>query len=82
MKDIKFYKYPTIISCIMGCIFLNPDYAYAKDAAPQAAEVINNLSILGPPMLLTAVELYKVRAYIKMYINNLKLYLHEPIKST
>lgn len=82
MKDIKLITYPTIISCIIGSILLTPDYAYAKDAAQQSTEVINNLSLLGPPALLTAVELYKVRAYIKMYIKNLKLYLHQPIKST
>ena len=33
-------------------------------------------------MLLTAVEIYKLRAYIKIYIKNLKLYLHESPIST
>jgi hypothetical protein len=66
----------------MGCLLLKQDYVYAKDATQQGTEVINYLSILGPPTLLTAVEIYKVRAYIKMYFKNLKLYLHERPTST
>lgn len=57
----------------MGCILLNQDCVYAKDAAQEGTEIINLLSKLGPPTLLTAIELYKVEAYIKMYIKNLKL---------
>ncbi|MBU3093613.1 hypothetical protein KPL35_16270 [Clostridium sp. CF011] len=53
---------------------LKPDYVYAKDTVQESTEVINFLSKLGPPTLLTAVEIYKVRAYIK----NLKSHLHEP----
>ncbi|MBZ9687245.1 hypothetical protein G9F72_013005 [Clostridium estertheticum] len=52
---------------------LNQDQVYAKDASQQGTEVIKFISNLGPPTLLTSVEIYKVRAYIKMYIVNLKL---------
>lgn len=61
----------------MGCILLKQDYVYAADAVHEGAEVINVLSNLGPPTLLTAVEIYKIRGYIKKYIENLKLYSHE-----
>ncbi|MGH4137141.1 hypothetical protein [Clostridium sp.] len=63
-------------------MLLNQNYAYAKDAAQQGTEVINILSTLGPPTLLTAVEIYKVRAYIKMYTHNLKLLFHQAPIST
>ena len=61
----------------MGYILLNQHSVYAIDAAQESTEVINFLSILGPPTLLTAVEIYKVRAYIRIYFKNIKLYLHE-----
>jgi len=66
----------------MGCILLKQDYVYATDAVQEGTEVINLLSILAPPTLLTAVEIYKVRGYIKIYIKNFKLYLHEHPTST
>jgi hypothetical protein len=66
----------------MGCILLNQDYVYAKAAAHESTEVINSIYKLGSPTLLTAVEVYKVRAYVKMYIKNLKLYLHQTAIST
>jgi len=66
----------------MSSILLNQNYVYAKNAAQQSTEVMIFLSNLGPPTLFTAVEIYKVRAYIKMYIHNLKLYLHEDPIST
>ena len=66
----------------MGCILLNQDYVYAKDAAQEGTEVINSLYKIGPPALLTAVEIYKVRAFMKMHGKNLKLYLHEALIST
>ena len=66
----------------MGCILLNQHSVYAKDAANEGTEVAKYIYSLGPPMLLTAVEIYKIRAYIKIYIKNLKLYLHEPPIST
>jgi hypothetical protein len=62
----------------MGCILLKQNYAYATDAAHEGTEVINLLSELGPPALLTAAEIYKIRTYIKMYIKNFKLYLDDP----
>jgi hypothetical protein len=73
LKDIKFNTTPTIIGCIMGGILLNHHYVYAKDAAQQGAEVINSLCSIGPPALLSAAEIYKVRSYIKIYMENLKL---------
>jgi len=65
----------------MGCILLNQDCVYAKDTATKGIEVINLLYNLGPPTLLTAVDFYKVRAYIKMHIKNLKFYLQTPIST-
>ena len=82
LKDIKFSTSPAIIGCVMGCILLNQDYVYAKAAAKESIEVVNSLYKLGPEALLTAVEVYKVRASVKMYIKNLKLYLHQTAKST
>jgi len=76
LKNIKFSTYPAIICFIMGFILLKPDYVYAKDAVHEGTAVINFLSNLGPPSLLTALEIYKVQPYIKMYILNLKLHLH------
>ena len=73
LKDIKLNTSPAIIGCVMGCIFLNPDCVYAKDAAQEGAEVINSLCNLGPPTLLAVAEICKVRYYIKMYMENLKL---------
>ena len=55
---------------------LNQDYVYAKVVTQQGTEVINSLYKIGPETLLTAVEIYKVRVLMKMYIENLKLYLH------
>jgi len=72
LKNIKFSTYPAIICFIMGFIFLKPDYVYAKDAVHEGTAVINFLSNLGPPSLLTALEIYKVQPYIKMYMSNLK----------
>ena len=66
----------------MGCILLTQHSVYATDAAQEGTEVANYLYSLGLPTLLTAVEIYKVRAYIKIYIKNLKLYLHESPIST
>lgn len=77
LKDTKHNTYPVIISCIIGGIFLKQNYAYATDAVQESTGIINILSILGPPTLLTAVEIYKIRGYIKKYIENLKLYSHE-----
>ena len=57
----------------MGSILLNQDCVYAKAAAQEGTEVINLLCNLGPPTLLTTAEVYKVRAYVKMYMKNLKL---------
>ncbi|MFT5875478.1 MAG: hypothetical protein ACI8WT_004471 [Clostridium sp.] len=57
----------------MSGIILKQDCVYAKDAAGQGIEIINLVSILGPPIMLTVAEMFKVRAYIKMYIKNLKL---------
>jgi hypothetical protein len=82
LNDIKFDKAPGILGCIMGCILLNQDYVYAKNAAQECAVAITSLYKLGAPTLLTAVEIYKVRAFLKMYIENLKLYLHETQIST
>ncbi len=73
LTDIKLNTCPVIIGCVMSCIFLYPDCVYAKDAAQEGTEIISSLSKLNLATLLTAVELYKVKAYIKMYINNLKL---------
>lgn len=66
----------------MGFIFLNQQSVYAKDAAQEGTKILDYLSTLGPPSLLTAVEIYKVRSYIKIYTKNLKLYLHEHPSST
>lgn len=62
-----------MIGCIVSFILLRPDYVYAKNVAQEGTEVVNFLSTLGPPTLLTAAEIYKVRAYIKTYMKNLKL---------
>ncbi len=77
LKDIRLNTSPAIIGCVMGCILLNQGYVYAKDAAQEGTEIINSLSKLNIPTLLTAVELYKVRDYIKMYIKNLKLVIRK-----
>ncbi|MCB2291087.1 hypothetical protein LGK97_15240 [Clostridium sp. CS001] len=61
---------------------LNQDYVYAKAAAKESTEVVNSLYNLGPPTLLTAVEVYKVRSHVKMYVKNLKLCLHQTPAST
>jgi uncharacterized protein YnzC (UPF0291/DUF896 family) len=61
---------------------LNQDYVYAKVVTQQGTEVINSLYKIGPETLLTAVEIYKVRVLMKMYIKNLKLYLHQTPIST
>ena len=39
----------------------------------DGAEVFNSLCNIGPPTLLSVAEIYKVRTYIKMYMENLKL---------
>ncbi len=57
----------------MGGILLNHNYVYAKGVTHEGTEVINFLSILGPPTLLTLAEIYKVRSSIKIYMENLKL---------
>ncbi|MBU3144285.1 hypothetical protein [Clostridium sp. CF012] len=49
---------------------LNQNYVYAKGVTHEGTEII---SILGAPTLLTAVEIYKVRSSIKIYMKNLKL---------
>jgi len=61
----------------MGGILLNQHCVYAKDAAQQGAEVINSLCSIGPPTLLSVAEIYKVRSYIKMYMENLKLIMRK-----
>lgn len=77
LKDIKFNTTPTIIGCIMGGILLNQHCVYAKDVTQQGVEVINSLCSIGPPTLLTVAEIYKVRSYIKMYMENLKLIMRK-----
>ena len=77
LKDIKFNANPAIITCILGSILLNQHYVYAQGVSQQGAEVANYLSKLGPPTLLTAMEICKVKAYLRMYITNGKLYLPE-----
>ncbi|WP_291632825.1 hypothetical protein [Clostridium sp.] len=57
----------------MSGIILKQDCVYARDTAQQGIEIINLVSILGPPIMLTVAEMFKVRAYIRMYIKNLKL---------
>ncbi|MBU3128206.1 MULTISPECIES: hypothetical protein [Clostridium] len=52
---------------------LNQNYVYAKGVTHEGTDVINFLSILGAPILLTAAEVYKVRSSIKIYMKNLKL---------
>jgi len=82
LKDNKLDTAPVIISCVIGCIFLTQHCVYAKDAAQEGTKIVKYLSNLGPPTLLTALEIYKVRAYIKMYIKNVQLHLHERQIST
>lgn len=77
LKDIKFNKTPAIIGCIIGCILLKPDYVYAKDTVQESTEVISFLCTLVPPTLLTAAEIYKVRASIKIYMKNVKLIMRK-----
>lgn len=61
----------------MGGILLNQDCVYAKTVAQEGTEVINSLYNLGPPTLLAVAEIYKVRSYIKMYMENLKLIMRK-----
>ena len=61
----------------MGGILLNPACVYAKGSAQEGTEVISFLCTLVPPTLLTAAEIYKVRASIKIYMKNLKLIMRK-----
>ena len=82
LKDIKFNTSPATISCILAAILLNQHYAFAEGISQQGTEIANVYAKLGPPTLLTSMEIYKIKAYIIMYINNGKLYLHGSSTST
>ena len=58
---------------MLACILLKQDYVYAKGVTQEGTEVINFLSKFGPPTLITTGEIYKVRDYIKIYMQNIKL---------
>jgi hypothetical protein len=82
LKDIKLNTTPAIITCILGSILLNQQYVLASGISQEGSQVASYLSKLAPPTLLTAMEIYKVKAYIRMYITNSRLYLHESSIST
>lgn len=71
LKDIRFNENQKIISYTIGIIFLSQHLAYAHPSVGKSNKIIEFLDNYGPPLILTAVDLLKLGAPIKIHMKNL-----------
>ena len=70
LKDIRLSDYK-VISYTIGIIFFSQQIAYAYPSVVKSNKAIEFLDNYGPPLILTAVDLLKLGAPIKIHMKNL-----------
>ena len=67
LKNIKLKRYHKIIGYTIGIIFLGQQIVYAHPSVEKSNEVIGFLNNYGPPLFLTAGEIFKLSFSRKQY---------------
>lgn len=70
LKDIKLNRNHRIISYTIGIIFFSQQLAYAGTSVEKSTKIIEFLNNFGPPLILTACELFKLSMPIKIHKKN------------